>query len=103
MSYQELRECLVEINNSDIPNPSQEKIVDALLGKYKDKWILCSKQLPKAYISVLVCTDEETEPVIAWHSKIGQNWINASTDIKISSEVIAWMPLPKSYREEVEE
>lgn len=43
MNQQDLKECIAEVKNSDIPNPSKRKIMNILYEwMHKDGWIPCS-------------------------------------------------------------
>lgn len=47
MNQQDLKECIAEVKNSDIPNPSKKKIMNILYERmYKDGWIPCSCNIP---------------------------------------------------------
>lgn len=62
-------------------------------------WIPCSERLPEERVDVLVSFGDEY-PAIAWYSEINNHWKNSSTDIPISMDVTAWMPLPEPYMEQ---
>ena len=73
------------------------------------KWIPCSERMPEeAYgclVTVMDCeaySMEDFENIypefVGWD---GENW-NDGDGEEISFEVIAWMPLPKTYKEKTE-
>lgn len=69
-------------------------------GLNADKWIPCSDRLPKDCELVLVSLEQgfvlvgyHTE-ICGWYSQLG---------CMIYSEVIAWQPLPESYKKEEEQ
>ena len=76
------------------------------------KWTPVIDGLPKAEYgesdSVLVCFEDETQDVLYFN---GSNWCYPTGETYISvnhkngwhNKVIAWMPLPESYKQEVEE
>lgn len=88
--------------------------VEDILDKFTDEgcptiysspaqqWIPCSERLPKARESVILSTKEWTGEGCYWettkHHVIwkGYRWNATYWD----DEVIAWMPLPKPYKEE---
>ena len=90
-----------------------EKTVEAIeMGIHaleETKWIPCSERMPEeAYgclVTVMDCeaySMEDFENIypefVGWD---GENW-NDGDGEEISFEVIAWMPLPKPYKEKTE-
>lgn len=81
-------------------------------GKHANKWIPVSERLPEAEYgesdSVLVCFEDETQDVLYFN---GGNWCYPTGETYISvnhkngwhNKVVAWMPLPKSYKTEESE
>ena len=64
----------------------------------QQKWIPCSERLPEHRLYVLVTYKYEYGLIdngITWYSETENKW-------NTSREVIAWMPLPETYREEGE-
>ncbi len=63
----------------------------------KTEWLPCSEKLPKPYEDVLVSTSQ---------NRIQLGWIDRDAEWTITrfrigdDKVLAWMPLPKSYKEE---
>ena len=109
MTDQELKECIAEVKYSAIPEQSKKKITNALMeNQQKIGWIPCSERLPdeidKYYLVTyrsVICGEFEHGTTISYLSTFsnedksweieeehGNNWI-----------VIAWMPLPKPYKE----
>lgn len=75
------------------------------------EWIPCSERLPDAEYgegdSVLCCTESGLMYILYWHGgnwcvPTGEphHWVNHKTGWH--DKVIAWMPLPKPYREDGE-
>lgn len=76
------------------------------------RWIPVSERLPEAEYgesdSVLVCFEDETQDVLYFN---GGNWCYPTGETYISvnhkngwhNKVVAWMPLPKSYKTEESE
>ena len=74
-------------------------ILDALSAEDVQEWIPCSERLPDVDVEVLATVDW-SDVRIAWLMK-GGTW---ETDEYIlgNDEILAWMPLPKPYREDGE-
>jgi len=76
-------------------------------GKHANKWIPVSERLPKQneYVGDVckyyLIQDEFGDMHVATYTNIG--WIPINTIYALGDEVIAWMPLPKPYKREVEE
>jgi len=48
MTEQDLKECIAEVKNSDIPNPSKKKIMNVLYEQmHKNGWIPCCESTEK--------------------------------------------------------
>lgn len=73
-------------------------ILDALSAEAVQGWIPCSERLPEKGELVLVTVWNDV--TIAWRNIYG-GWDSAE-DMYEKGDVIAWMPLPKPYREESE-
>lgn len=73
----------------------------------KRQWILCSERLPEKNIKILAQNEakeislEETDDVINI-SKGKINWLE-SYKFGNGLKIIAWMPLPESYKENVDQ
>ena len=75
-------------------------------------WISVKEKLPHAECgesnSVLVCFENETQDVLYFN---GSNWCYPTGEIYIAvnhkngwhNKVVAWMPLPQSYKAESED
>ena len=88
------------------------KLANQLVEKIKGKdtnvpsnngWIPCSERLPDKEVDVLVCFSNDMDCVIAYRTKmmnanLNDVWVNSSTAYIISSDVIAWQPLPAPYQ-----
>lgn len=90
--------------NRDDDLEAIDMAIEALSAEAVQGWIPCSERLPKARESVILSTKEWTGEGCYWettkHHVIwkGYRWNATYWD----DEVIAWMPLPKPYREERE-
>lgn len=79
-------------------------IVNQLAEEYNNDWISCSERLPEKEIDVLVCFSNDMDCVIAYRTKMMNTnledvWVNSSTAHIISSNIIAWQPIPEPYHE----
>jgi len=121
MTKQDLKECIAEVKNSDIPNPSKKKIMNVLYERmHKGVWIPCSERLPKEHDSMfskLKGTDkwnnamfekisDEVNVTVEFEDgqrttktlhTIDGKW--SGGDRGVQFKVIAWQPLPESYNE----
>ena len=73
-----------------------EKYIDL---KHKTEWIPVSKRLPKIGKQVLCCDSQSR----VFTSALTEIASNGMTFFGQHCKVIAWMPLPKPYKEENEE
>lgn len=76
---------------------------NCLAEEYNNGWIPCSERLPEKEMDVLVCFSNDINCVIAYRTKMMNTnlkdvWVNSSTAHIISSNIIAWMPLPAPYQ-----
>ena len=91
------KECYYEIRNAILAMPEQEP-----------KWIPVSEP-PKKLSTYLIQTDGKYMCECRW-TDVNPYWTDKKTkphwnifDIPQYSKVVAWMPLPKPYKEESEE
>lgn len=67
----------------------------------KHRWIPVKERLPEAKEDVLVCT-KSGWILIAWYDPRGEMWHIAPSDVgMVRKDIVAWMPLPEPYQEEV--
>lgn len=84
-----------------------EKLTDRI-GQLEEqmRWIPCSERLPTKRRSVLITTNEDFVGEACYWATTGNHviWKGYRWEATYwDDEVIAWMPLPKPYREENEE
>lgn len=102
MNQQDLKECIAEVKNSDIPNPSRKKIMNILYERmYKDGWIPCSEKMPDVPDGLEYDDCPEFNVTIDGAAR--------STTLRCASDgtwfddsgfvytVAAWQPLPEPY------
>ena len=63
----------------------------------KRKWIPCSEKMPKNETEVLV-TDDTEIMAVCWYSK---GKFKVAWNLETFDGVVAWMPLPEVYTDEV--
>ncbi len=106
MTEQELKECIAEVKNSDMPAPSKKKVASILYGQlYKNGWISCSKKIPDV--------PEGTEDDFCPEFNVTVQGATEATTLKCDHDgtwfddfgnlytVIAWQPLPAAYRPQI--
>ena len=84
MTEQELKECIAEVEHSDIPEPAKEKIMNVLRAHGRnDAWIPCSERLPEYdseaeyYTPVNVTLDNGRVAEGCYRNLEGQWWVDA--------------------------
>ena len=108
MTEQELKECIAEVEHSDIPEPAKEKIMNVLRAHGRDNaWIPCSERLPEYdseaeyYTPVNVTLDNGRVAEGCYRNLEGQWWVDAEDgehySINATGHVVAWQPLPEPY------
>ena len=109
MNNQQAIDRLVEHLEWGWTEETVEAIKMGIHALEETKWIPCSERMPEeAYgclVTVMDCeaySMEDFENIypefVGWD---GENW-NDGDGEEISFEVIAWMPLPKPYKEKTE-
>lgn len=89
---------------------AQKKLTSKAIAKLKEKqvWIPCSKRMPEDFEKVLVCFSDGAIDVANRTDYIdilgNVKWCHANSDWfhsgAVSEEdIVAWMPLPQSYKE----
>jgi hypothetical protein len=77
------------------------KIVSEVEAEYGNEWISCSERLPEEngrYITTNMYEGEKEEVFDLWYED-GKWFIDAGEDETIRI-ILAWMPLPESYKPE---
>ena len=81
--------------------PSEEKIEMAfkvLSDKPSGKWIPVSERLPEEHKEVLTCSLGGFIEIQSIELSYCNYWENQKGDWSDIDEIIAWMPLPESYK-----
>ena len=81
------------------PGGARKLMVDAPEVKPEQQWIPCSERLPEKEGNYLITAQPTYNHakdirIAHWSSR----WVGY-----VKSEIIAWMPLPESYKERLEE
>ena len=79
------------------------EIINELAEEYNNGWIPCSEKLPEEAKTILICTKTGLVDVGARHVSYEHNEYKTYKNIFWDDEVIAWQPLPQSYKEGSEE
>lgn len=87
---------IMEMEEED-PNGA-EALEAAIKAVTKTRWIPISKRMPEENTAVLVWCPERKNIYCAYFEE-KQWWIFGADFQKVPFEVIAWMPLPQSYKE----
>lgn len=72
----------------------------------EQRWIPCSERLPEEDVYVLLCDGEDDESYGSGaYSRMAVGWLEDGQfrcwdDRTHMSEIVAWMPLPKPYKED---
>lgn len=100
MTDQEFKETILEINNSTLPIPTQQRIIKELEGS---RWIPVDEKSPENDTYVLVSFENFTMPDIARYEEDKAGGIFYPGDEERSYKsygpiVNAWKPLPVTYK-----
>lgn len=71
------------------------EIIDKTEQKYNNGWIPCSERLPEDTGEYIVTIDGATESTTLSYDEVFCNWTD---DDCLEYPVIAWQPLPESYK-----
>lgn len=101
MTDQELKEAILEIRNSTMPIPTQQKLIDELEGS---RWIPIAEKYPSNDTYILVSFENCNMPDVARYEedKNGGAFYPGDEEksyISYGLVVNAWKPLPIAYRE----
>ena len=101
MTDQELKEAILEIRNSTMPIPTQQKLIDELEGS---RWIPIAEKYPSNDTYILVSFENCNMPDVARYEedKNGGAFYPGDEEksyISYRLVVNAWKPLPIAYRE----
>jgi hypothetical protein len=101
------REDAIKVVDSYIgTDPIVEKLKEVLSAEPKQEWIPCSKRLPRAEKKKYwICTNSGYQCQCRW-TNVNHVWTDLTTDwhwhimdIPQHTEVVAWMSLPKPWKE----
>lgn len=100
MTDQELKEIILEIRNSTMPIPTQQKLIDELEGS---RWIPINERQPETDTYILVSFGNCNMPDIARYEedKNGGAFYPGDEEksyISYGLIVNAWKPLPVTYK-----
>lgn len=98
---------------SDMPSDKCADWIESLMAGVKaleqvsssekpNKWIPCSERLPEEHKEVLTCSLGGFIEIQSYEDGCGGYWENQKGDWSDICEVVAWMPLPEQYKQEVE-
>ena len=88
---------------TDISPEHIMELVQALSSSENpNKWIPCSERLPEEHKEVLTCSLGGFIEIQSYEDGCGGYWENQKGDWSDICEVVAWMPLPEPYKQEVE-
>lgn len=99
MGYNACMERLAAYENTGL---EPEEIMDIMDGNMPTSWIPISEQQPKPGTKVMVSLNGAFCPLVAHLSEHGK-WTmlqGCNGQIDISDKVVAWMPLPKPYKQD---
>ncbi len=72
---------------------------------YEQRWIPCSERLPDQdgkYLVTVYCTKDISFVDTFDYMPISDGWVDHKTAVDWNGYVLAWMTLPKPYKEEGE-
>lgn len=100
----EVRHGDIEHHHEDIMRRVEafEQAVNAL-QKYKT-WIPVSERLPEESVDVICCTNAKEVFIASYLGKLddGTECFDDDNGMMCEGDVVAWMPLPKPYKAEME-
>ena len=87
----------------DLSEKDGEKMREAIKALEQTRWIPVSEGFPK-HKDILVM-DEGEDVFVAWYESEGlhEGWHSTDNKFDYYTPIIAWMPLPQSYKAESEE
>ena len=98
MRYTEYHAGKAAIKDRSLLSEAMEKLArleDAEDTNVLSKWIPCSERLPEENTNVIACFSNGTVTELAFYNGEFHGLFSHTTKV-----IVAWMPLPKPYREE---
>ena len=74
-------------------------IVQEVAEEYNNGWIPCSVDLPKEKDGIVLICCEDGNVMTGKHSEFSDTWYKGNVYAVGGSNVIAWQPLPKPFKE----
>ena len=98
------------INAEYVTFRNVEKIANELVEEYNNGWIPCNERLPepgKRYLVSCIVKTGDIEEHTVWHAIYAgaRGWYTVESkalNTEVKREVIAWQPLPESYKPQQE-
>ena len=76
-----------------------KQIVQEVAEEYNNGWIPCSVDLPKEKDGIVLICCEDGNVMTGKHSEFSDTWYKGNVYAVGGSNVIAWQPLPKPFKE----